>query len=145
MKYNSSRSSRQAVFCQKGVLKNFTKLTRKHLCWSLFFHRVAGLRPVTWFRKRLKDGRFPENFAKFLKHIFSQNTSGGCLYLNLFEILFIFTKHRAKFYLGEATVRKSFLHSCFGIVENFVEMLKLTYNMDLLITNSITYNSVTIY
>ena len=30
------------VFYKKGVLKNFTKFTGKHLCQSLFFNKVAG-------------------------------------------------------------------------------------------------------
>ena len=33
--------------CKKGVLKNFAKYTGKHLYQSLFFNKVAGLRPVT--------------------------------------------------------------------------------------------------
>ena len=33
------------VFCKKGVLRNLTKFTGKHLCQSLFFNKVAGLRP----------------------------------------------------------------------------------------------------
>ena len=37
------RSSRPEVFCKKGVLKNVAKFTRKHLCQSLFFNKVAGL------------------------------------------------------------------------------------------------------
>ena len=37
------RSSRPLVFCKKGVLRNFTKFTGKHLCQSLFFNKVAGL------------------------------------------------------------------------------------------------------
>ena len=40
----SSRSSRTEVFCKKGVLRNFAKFTGKHLCQSLFFNKVAGLR-----------------------------------------------------------------------------------------------------
>ena len=39
----TTRSSRSEVFCKKGVLKNFTKFTGKHLCQSLFFNKVAGL------------------------------------------------------------------------------------------------------
>ena len=31
------------VFYKKGVVRNFTKFTRKHLCQSLFFNKVAGL------------------------------------------------------------------------------------------------------
>ena len=33
-------------FCKKGVLKNFEKFTRKHLCQSLFLNKVAGLRQL---------------------------------------------------------------------------------------------------
>ena len=32
------------INCKKGVLRNFAKLTGKHLCQSLFFNKVAGLR-----------------------------------------------------------------------------------------------------
>ena len=38
-------SSRPDVFFEKGVLRNFAKFTRKHLCQRLFFNKVAGLRP----------------------------------------------------------------------------------------------------
>ena len=50
------------VFYKKDVLKNFAKFTRKHLCLSLFFNKVAAfiLQP---------SGCFPENFAKFLRPI----------------------------------------------------------------------------
>ena len=37
-------SSRPEVFCEKDVLRNFTKFTGKHLCQRLFFDKVAGLR-----------------------------------------------------------------------------------------------------
>ena len=37
------RSSRPEVFCEKSVLKNFTKFTGKQLCQSLFFNKVEGL------------------------------------------------------------------------------------------------------
>ena len=31
------------MFCEKGVVRNFTKFTRKHLvCQSLLFNKVAG-------------------------------------------------------------------------------------------------------
>ena len=46
-------SSRAEVFCKKGVLRNFTKFTGKHLCQSLFFNKVAGLRPANLLKKRL--------------------------------------------------------------------------------------------
>ena len=40
------RSSLPEVFCKKGVLRNLTKFTRKHLFQSLFFNKVAGLRYI---------------------------------------------------------------------------------------------------
>ena len=43
----SSFFSHPEVFFEKGVLTNFTKFTEKHLCQSLFFPKVAGLRLAT--------------------------------------------------------------------------------------------------
>ena len=42
------RSSHRRCFIKKAFLKNFEILTGKHLCWSLFFNKVAGLRPAMW-------------------------------------------------------------------------------------------------
>ena len=53
------------MFCKKGVLRNFTKFTGKHLCQSIFFNKVAG--PVTLFKKRLWQRCFPLNFVRFLR------------------------------------------------------------------------------
>ena len=39
-----TRSSLPEVFCEKGVLRNFTKFTGKRLCQGLFFNKFAGLR-----------------------------------------------------------------------------------------------------
>ena len=75
------RSSRPEMFCKKGVLRNFTKLTGKILFQSLFFYKLAGLRPATFYKlaglrpatlltKRLWHRRFPVNFAKFLRTFF---------------------------------------------------------------------------
>ena len=50
-----------------GALKNFAKFTGKQLCKSLFFNKVAGLRPVTLLKNRLWHWYFPVNFAKFLR------------------------------------------------------------------------------
>ena len=61
------RSSRSEVFCEKGVLKNFTKFTVKHLCQNHFLNKVADLRPATLLKKRLWHRCFPVNFAEFLR------------------------------------------------------------------------------
>ena len=63
--FNPSRSSRPEVFCKNGVLRNFTKLTGKHLRQSLFFNKVVGLRPATLLKRRLWHRCFPVNFEKF--------------------------------------------------------------------------------
>ena len=47
------RSSHRGFSVKKGVLRNFAKLTGKHLCQSLFFNKVEGLRPATLLKKRL--------------------------------------------------------------------------------------------
>ena len=61
------RNSRLEVFCRKGVLRNFEKLTGKHLYQSLLFNKVAGLRTATLLKKRFWYRCFPVNFSKFLK------------------------------------------------------------------------------
>ena len=76
-----SRSSHQSSSVRKGVLGNFTNVTRKHLCKSLFFNKVAG----NWHRC------LPVNFAKFLRTPFFQNTSGSLLlnFITLFRDIII--------------------------------------------------------
>ena len=44
--FESPVRSSQEVF-YKGDFRNFAKFTGKHLCQSLFFNKVAGLRPKT--------------------------------------------------------------------------------------------------
>ena len=64
------------VVYKKGVLENFTKFTGKHLCQSVFFNKVACLRPDRdWQRKWLWHRCFPVNFAKFQGTPFLHNTS----------------------------------------------------------------------
>ena len=48
---------------EKVFLQNFTG---KHFCHSLFFNKVAALRPATLLKDRLWRRCFPVNFSKFL-------------------------------------------------------------------------------
>ena len=64
------RSSHQRCSIKKGVLKIFAKFTGKHLCQSLFFKKVAGLRSATLSKKRLWHKRFPMNFVRFSRTTF---------------------------------------------------------------------------
>ena len=52
------------------VLGNFAKFTGKHLCQSVFFNKVAGLRPATLLKKRLAQV-FSCEFCEISKKIFS--------------------------------------------------------------------------
>ena len=61
------RSSRSEVFCRKAFLKKWSKFTGKHLCQSLFFNKVAGLRPSPFLEKILWYRCTPVNFAKLLR------------------------------------------------------------------------------
>ena len=63
------RSSHQRCSIWKGVLRNFIKFTGKHLCQSLFFNKVAGLRP--------KDNFFKNTF--FTEHLWT-TASEKCFY-----------------------------------------------------------------
>ena len=56
------RSSQRMCSIDKSVFKTFTKFKGKHLCQSLFFNKVAGLRPA----KSLWHRCFPVNFVKVL-------------------------------------------------------------------------------
>ena len=68
-----SRNSRwteavaQRCSVKKKVLRNFAKFTGKPLCQRFFLNKVAGLRPATLVKKRLRHRCFPVNFAIFLR------------------------------------------------------------------------------
>ena len=56
-------------FFKVAFIKNFAIFTGKHLCWSLVFNNVAGLRPTTSLKTRLQQV-FPVSIAKFLRTAF---------------------------------------------------------------------------
>ena len=63
------RSSHQRCSMKKGVLRNFAKFPGKYLCQSLFFNKVAALRPATLLKKRLAQV-FSCKFCEISKNIF---------------------------------------------------------------------------
>ena len=84
-------------FIRKGVLRIFAKFTEKHLRQSLFFDKVAGLRPqarvsfliklqasglrsVTLLKKGLWHKRFPVNFVKCLRTPFYWTPLEDCFW-----------------------------------------------------------------
>ena len=56
------KSSHHRCSIKKGVLRNFTKFTGKHLRPSLFFNKVAGLRQLV---NRIMDALFTECYFCF--------------------------------------------------------------------------------
>ena len=71
-RYRNNRSSHPRCSVKKGVLRNFTKFTGKHLCQSLFFNKVAVLSPATLLKKRLWHRCFPLNFLEVSKNTCSR-------------------------------------------------------------------------
>ena len=64
----NSRSSHWRCSVKKGVLRNFAKFTGKHLSQSLFFNKVAGLRPA---KKETLAQVFSCEFCEISKNTFS--------------------------------------------------------------------------
>ena len=60
--------SRPEVLYKNDVLSNFAKFTERHLCQSLFFNKVAGLRLETLSQV------FSCEFCKVSKNTFSYRT-----------------------------------------------------------------------
>ena len=85
-------SSRPEVFYKKDVLRYFAKFTGKHLCKSLFFTKVAGIRPAILLKKRFWHWCFPMNFAKFLRSPFVTEQLWWLLLttVNIFDVCFWF-------------------------------------------------------
>ena len=61
--------------------KKFAKFIRKHLCQSLFFNKVADLRPVIYQKRDSGTGIFLWILRNFWDHFFSYNTSRGCIWV----------------------------------------------------------------
>ena len=61
------RSSHPEVFYKKAVFRNFAIFTGKHLCWSLFFKKLAFCQACNFTKKRLQYRCFSVNIAKFLR------------------------------------------------------------------------------
>ena len=58
------------MFCEKGVLRHFTKFTGKHLCQSLLFNKVAN-----YIRKEALAQLFSCEFCEIFKNTFSYRTA----------------------------------------------------------------------
>ena len=111
------------VFYKEGVLRIFARFTGKHLYRSLFFNKVAGLRPATLLKKRLWRRCFPVNFTNFLRVPSLQNISGRLLlwvfYINFFTLFFIFFHFAV--YQSKLFAEGNWLVSCIILEKEFLK------------------------
>ena len=70
------RSSYRRCSVKKGVLRNFAKFTGKHLCQSLLFNKVAGLRPkaCNFIKKEILEQVLSCEFCEISKNTFFYRT-----------------------------------------------------------------------
>ena len=110
LKHEVFRNSRPKLFCKKSVIRNFAKVTEKHLYQSLFSNKVAGW-GLELYQKGLWHRCFPVNFAKFLRTQFLQNTYGRPrLKTNfLFRISISDTRIMRKIHLKRALMTRKFV------------------------------------
>ena len=101
------------------VLKNSTKFTGKHLCQSFLFNNVAAMRPATLLKKRLWHWYFPVNFAKFLRTLFLQNTSGRLLPHSIKHLWYksFFPKIVTNFKINRRSLTGSYIHLIVGVLQ----------------------------
>ena len=64
------KSSHQRCSVRKGVFRNFTKFTGKHLCQSPFLNKVAGLGSATLLKKATLAQVFSCEFREISKNTF---------------------------------------------------------------------------
>ena len=54
---------------KKGVFRNFTNFTGKHLCWSLFLIELQTFRPAALLKRDSKTGVLLWNLQNFNEHL----------------------------------------------------------------------------
>ena len=80
---------------RKGILRNFAKFTAKHLCQSLFFNKVAGLRLRLWACNFIKK----ETLAQVFSCKFSKSSKNIFFTEHLWAIASGFCKRRSKSFI----------------------------------------------
>ena len=81
-----SEAVAQRCSVTKGVLKNFAKLTEKHLCQSLFFNKDVGLIPANFIKKETLSQLFSSQFRKVFKSTFlSRSYIKRFVWYNLYD------------------------------------------------------------
>ena len=129
--FKKTRSSPPEVFCKKDVRRNFTKFTGKYLCQSLFFNKVADLRPATLLKTRSGTSIFLWILWNFWEHL-SLNTSGGCFWKTfhikqLRWLLLATFNEKGKDYKRVYILNVNFEYDCFIKRVYIFHAVKLTF------------------
>ena len=98
----SAKNNYSEAVTRRCYVRNFANFTRKHLCQSLFFNKVADLSPATLLKTRLWHRCFCSEFCEISKKTFSTNTSWRLLLITFIQIL-----GRSKIYVNESVNRQS--------------------------------------
>ena len=121
------------VFCKKGVFRNISKLTGKHLCQILFFDRLMA---CNFIKKETLPQVFSCEFYKIPKNTFSTE------HLRWLLLLFIFTCTLTKS-LAISTRYKSFLK--FQRMSSFLfgskDSLKIKYLFEIHFISTLIFTS----
>ena len=86
----NSRSRHQRCSIEQAILKNFAIFTGKHLWWTLFFNRVAGLKTCSCIKRASNKGVFLCILKKFFKKLFSRKAANNCFCSSCFLLLIFF-------------------------------------------------------
>ena len=56
--HRKGKSNHRRCSVKEYVLTNFANFTGKHLCWRLFFDKVAGLQPASFLKRDSETSAF---------------------------------------------------------------------------------------
>ena len=137
----NNRSSHQRFSIKKVVLKNFVKVTGKHLCQCPFFQKVAGLRAYNFIKVETLTQAFFCKFCKnfkntsFTKHLRTTPSVGWCFKNSLWSFQkehLVKTVKRQEVYLGPCKhLQRAFLwkwssvfnHELFSMKDSIIGIL----------------------
>ena len=84
-----SEKCNEHLFYKKAILKNFGIFTGKHLCWSLFFNKTAGLQSCNFIKK----GPPTQMFACEYCAIFKNTCFEEHLWTDIWAFSYMIKKH----------------------------------------------------
>ena len=72
------------MFHEKAILKHLVIIKGKHLCWGLFFNKVAGHQTCNFIKKRLQHRYFLADIRKFITKPVLKNICERLHFWNVF-------------------------------------------------------------